>query len=63
MKISVNMKTFDKPWGGGNNFFKSLKHYALKEKYKVINHLRDKDIDIILIICNLAESTSASFSK
>lgn len=61
MKISVNIKEIDGPWGGGNNFYKSLKFYGNKKGYKIINHLFDNDIDLILILCNLKSSTSASY--
>lgn len=62
MKISVNMKEIHGPWGGGNNFYKSLKHYAKIKGHKIINHLYDNDIDLIMILCNLKSSSSASFT-
>lgn len=62
MKISVNIREIDGPWGGGNNFYKSLKFYGHKHGHKIINHLFDNDIDLILILCNLKSSSSASYT-
>ncbi len=62
MKISINMKIISGPWGGGNNFYKSFKSYANQNNIEVINHLNEPNIDIILIICNLSSSISASYN-
>jgi len=62
LKISANIKDIKGPWGGGLNFFRSLQYYGLEENINVINHLNDKDIDIILLINNLKGSSSASYT-
>lgn len=62
MKISINMKEISGPWGGGNNFYKSIKSFAKFSDVEIVNHLSDSNIDLVLIICNLNSSTSASYS-
>tara|TARA_Y100000589_G_scaffold305927_1_gene320266 strand:- start:6508 stop:7572 length:1065 start_codon:yes stop_codon:yes gene_type:complete len=50
LKISINYKPRKGSWGGGNQFTKSLVKAANDEGYKVVYDLKDKDIDIILMI-------------
>ena len=49
MKVSIGAYIKEGPWGGGNLFFKNLKIYLESKGHKVINHLLDDDIDIILL--------------
>ena len=50
MKISLNSKFVEGPFGGGMQFTNYLKSFLEKCNIKVINHLKDNDIDIILHI-------------
>ena len=47
MKISIGAETINGPFGGGNEFLKNLKEYLNNEGHTVINHLNDRDIDVI----------------
>jgi hypothetical protein len=50
MKIAVNIKSKDGPWGGGSAFIDCFENY-FKKKGVIIKHdLEDDDIDIILIL-------------
>ena len=48
-KVSIGSNFVDGPWGGGNNFAIQLRNYLIEKGIKVVNHLNDKDIDLILI--------------
>ena len=48
-KVSIGSNFVDGPWGGGNNFAIQLRNYLIEKGIVVINHLNDKDIDLILI--------------
>ena len=50
MKIAINLKDQEKILGGGNNFIKSLKKHLLINKCSFTHSLKDKNIDIILIL-------------
>ena len=63
MKISIGYKIQDGPWGGGNNFVLSLSKYLQENDNKVINHLNDDDIDIILIIDPRRNNPAVTFSS
>ena len=48
MKVSIGSKIKNGPWGGGKfliNFIDALKQAG----HTVINHLNDKDIDVIFL--------------
>lgn len=62
MKISIGMKFVEGPWGGGNQFGKSLTKYLTEQGNIVINHLNDDDIDIILLTDPRKESSSSTFN-
>ncbi len=49
MKILINRKTVEGPWGGGNNFVKAFFSEIPKLGHKVITSL-ERDIDIIFIM-------------
>ena len=61
MKVSIGSKIVEGPYGGGNLFVKNLSSYLLKKGNSVVYDLKDKDIDIILIINPLKNSESATF--
>jgi len=63
MKISIGYEIQGGPWGGGNNFVSSLTDYLLVNGNKVINHLNDNDIDIILIIDPRRNNPAVTFSS
>lgn len=48
MKVSINSKFYQGPYGGGVQFANGLKDYLESQGVNVINHLNDPDIDIIL---------------
>lgn len=48
MKVSINLSFITGPFGGGMVIAALLKRYFEKQGVKVINHLKDDDIDIIL---------------
>lgn len=48
MKISINSQFIKEPCGGGMQFANYLKGFLTKRDIKVVNHLKDSDIDIIL---------------
>ncbi len=50
MKIAINLRLHDGPWGGGNRFVAALNSALLAQGDTVVNSLHDPDIDIILMI-------------
>ena len=50
MKVSINSKFLEGPHGGGIQFANYLRDFLGKNNIKVVNNLRDEDIDIILHI-------------
>jgi hypothetical protein len=63
MKISVGSKIIDGPFGGGNEFLKNLIRFLNEKGHTVVNHLNDKDIDIILLTNPLISSETSSFNS
>ncbi len=62
MKVSIGSKIIEGPYGGGNLFVKNLKTYLKKNKIEVIDHLKDKDIDIILLINPLKHAETSTYN-
>tara|TARA_B100000953_G_C17726649_1_gene327429 strand:+ start:167 stop:322 length:156 start_codon:yes stop_codon:yes gene_type:complete len=50
MKISIGYKIESGPWGGGNRFVMDFLKAIEFKGHKVVNHLDDSNIDIILKI-------------
>lgn len=50
MKIAIGYKIHKDSWGGGNQFVTSLNQYAKSNGHEIVYELKDKNIDIILII-------------
>ena len=50
MKVSINYKYVNSPWGGGNEFIRNLSNFLTQNKHTVVFNLYPVDIDIILII-------------
>ncbi|CAN2048460.1 Glycosyl transferase family 1 domain-containing protein [Candidatus Magnetomoraceae bacterium gMMP-1] len=48
MKISLNMKNIDGPFGGGASFSRNIHKYLIQSGHTIVNHLNDNDIDLIL---------------
>lgn len=46
MKVLINRRIVDGPWGGGNKFTKSLKKYLIENNHQVVERFHD-DIDVI----------------
>lgn len=63
MKISIGSKVEEGPFGGGNSFIHNLKNELLNKGHIVIDHLNDKDIDIILLFNPFISSKNATFNN
>lgn len=50
MKIAINFRIQDGPWGGGNRFVEALVAALRARGYTVCHALRDPDIDLILLM-------------
>lgn len=50
MKIAVNIRSKDGPWGGGSAFTDCFENYFAKKNITIKHDLNDNDIDIILIL-------------
>lgn len=64
--MSINSKFFDGPYGGGMQFANFLQVYFEKNGVKVVNTLKDDDIDIILHVSpfpHLAKASSYSYLR
>ncbi len=62
MKLALGFKITDGPWGGGNQFAKSVTRYLEKKGWDVVFDLKESDIDMILMTDPRENSLSASFS-
>jgi len=62
MKIAINLKYINSPWGGGNRFIKSFSEYFKKLGHEIIYNLKDRDIDIILILDPRINHPQSNFS-
>ncbi len=50
MKVAINFKPIDGPWGGGNRFVRALIEALNTRHHTVVHHLNDPDIDLVLMI-------------
>ena len=50
MKVAINFKPIDGPWGGGNRFVRALIEALNERPHTVVHHLNDPDIDLVLMI-------------
>ncbi|MFH0969760.1 MAG: hypothetical protein V1804_04585 [Patescibacteria group bacterium] len=50
MKVSLNIKIINGPYGGGMQFAKYLNDFLAKKGVFMIDNLQDEDIDIIILI-------------
>ena len=63
MKVSIGTKIFEGAYGGGNEFLKNLINFLKQNNIQVVNNLKDKDIDIILLTNPFVRSESSTFSN
>ena len=49
MKVSIGSKIKNGPWGGGNLFLINFIDALKQAGHTVIDHLNDKDIDLIFL--------------
>ena len=61
MRISINVKTVNQPFGGANNFAKNLFQGLISKGYYVTNKL-DKNLDFIIIVVSHDSLRLVSFS-
>lgn len=65
MKICLNFNLVEGPFGGAMQFGTFLSEKLVKKGYKVVNNLKDDDIDVILHVspfkCLGMQSSSFSF--
>ena len=61
-KISIGTNIKNGPWGGGNLFAINLTKFMEQKGHKVLNHLNDQDIDIILLTEPRKTSESSAFT-
>lgn len=50
MKIAINLRLHEGPWGGGNRFVAAISAALLARGDTIVHSLHDSDIDIILMI-------------
>lgn len=62
MKIAINTRLKDGPWGGGNRFLHSLTNALVQRGDQVFFDLLRKDIDLILIIDPRRRNPQLSFT-
>lgn len=62
MKISIGAKVVEGPYGGGNLFVKNLEKFLKSKGHEVYFDLKNNNLDIILLINPLKNSTSSSFN-
>jgi len=49
-RVLINRQIIQGPWGGGNNFVKSLYEALVTDGHTIVNSLKDNDIDLIVMI-------------
>lgn len=62
MKVSMNVKFLNGPYGGGMQFSNTFKNFLIQKNISVVNTLHDNDIDIILHIAPLPFQEICSYS-
>ena len=63
MKISIGSEIIEGPFGGGNEYLKNLSEFLKIKGHEVVTHLKDKDIDIILLTSPFINSETSTFSN
>lgn len=62
MKVSIGMKIQSGPWGGGNQFGRSLSVFLQQKGVQVSYNLTDTNLDIILLTTPRAQNRSSAFT-
>ncbi len=62
MKVSIGMNLREGPWGGGNQFAVSLTNHLRQSGATVLHHLRERDIDLILLTEPRKSSRSSAYT-
>ena len=62
MKVAISSNYINEPFGGGNLFIKNLTSFLVQNGHTVTYSLKNKSIDIILIINPLLSSQTSTFS-
>ena len=63
MKIFINRRLVDGPWGGGNKFVRAMLEHAPKFNHIVTNNLMEADIDIVHIQGLRSDSLGVDVNK
>ena len=63
MKVSIGAKIYEGAFGGGNEFIKNLTNHLIENNFQVVNSLKDKDIDIILLTSPFIASETSTFTN
>lgn len=63
MKISIGANIKQSPWGGGNKFAISLANYLKSRGWVVVTDLKDKDIDVVLMMEPRRYSASSTYNQ
>jgi hypothetical protein len=50
VKVSINYRRIEGPWGGGNRAVAAIERALVARGDSVVQHLEDSDIDIVLIV-------------
>ena len=62
MKIAIGARIQDGPWGGGNQFAKSLSAFLIRQGHEVGHALDRPDLDLILLTEPRRSSASSAFT-
>ena len=63
MKISIGSKITHGAYGGGNSFLQNLTNQLIQDGHTIVNDLKDKDIDIILLTNPLITSETSTYNN
>jgi hypothetical protein len=61
VKVSINQRPYAGPWGGGNRFIAALCSALKESHHSVVHSLKDRDVDVILIIDPRTRSPNVTF--
>jgi len=62
IKVSLGMSLKKGPWGGGNQFGHAMSNKLKQEGWNITYDLKDRDLDIIILIDPRKQSSSATYS-
>lgn len=61
MKIALGMRSNPGPWGGGSRFIAALAEGLAKSGHSIVHDLRDRDIDVILLVDPRTRAPNVTF--